>query len=778
MSEEDAPVRRRAPTVLVSPDDGPTVGFVQGHGRQELLPEVRLADLPVAVRDHPAAVLLVDVRVGRVVFVNDVARELAPGVSLPVDLEDWSRAAGLCSLAGRPLPAGRTSLSEIALGRSPRGLQVSTAGRPGGSPAPETLWVTAVPLHGANAPLHSQTLLVLLPVQSTRTGVGGRVGPADVGTGRSVVASGLAVAISDPRVPDTPLIWVSPSFEQLTGYPGREVVGRNCRFLQGPDTDPEAVSRMRSGMVAGETTGATLLNYRRDGSAFYNHFFVSPVYDADGALAHLVSVQSDVTERVLVARERDAAQALARRAGAQAERAHYLAERARTAQAGAEEARRSAQLLLALSEAMTATSTVDDVARTITAVLVDRLGASGGDLFVLDPAGTELRRVSLDGETTDTDVARARIGCEEDAPAAVAVRTHRSAFHRDRLSLLAAHPGIPGHGGVPVTGASAHLPLIAGGEAVGALVVLWEANRQVTSRQREALQVVARYTAEAVRRAVLVAERRTVVDVLQRSLLTNLPRVDRLELHALYRPAAQREHVGGDWYDAVPGPDGSTNLIIGDVTGHDIEAAALMGQMRGLLRAFAFEGTGPPGEVVARLDRALAGLGVDGLATVLLARVERGGTSGAAAPLRVRWTNAGHAPPVLLHADGSVDVLETEADLLVGLVPGTPRSDHVQDVPVGSTLLLFTDGLLEGSRRSIDEGLVALRRVLRTHARCGVEELLGHVVDELAGGSPDDDCTILAARVQPGGAVAAATGGPGPRVVELRPGGRRPAPAL
>ncbi|MFC3690359.1 SpoIIE family protein phosphatase [Aquipuribacter hungaricus] len=697
--------------------------------------EAAALTLPAVAHDFPAAVLLVDTDAGAVVFVNDLARQLAPGLELPADLEAWSREAQLQVVSGGPLGDSSTPLASIVAGDPSTGRQVSAALQSGASTAREALWAIGMPLHEAPEPLRARSLLVLLPLRFPEAIADAQAAAAASRAHRSVLSSGLAIAISDPTADDDPLVWVSRSFEQLTGHTSAEVLGRNCRFLQGPDTDPDAVARVREGLAADRTVSVTLLNYRHDGSAFYNHLVVSAVFDAAGRLSHRVAVLSDVTGQVLAAHERDAARA--------------EADRARRAEVAAEDARRFGRLLLSLSEALTATTTVEQVAAAITDVVATELGAAGGGLLLADTHRQHLDFVTLEEMPPGTDAAWSRIGWDADAPVAVAVRSRQPVYYPDRDALLAAHPTITDQADVPVMGASANLPLVAGGEVAGAVFLYWDRSYVVLEHQQDVLAAVARYTAQAVQRAQLLTERRTAAEVLQRSLLTRLPEPDHLELRARYVPAAVDEHVGGDWYDAVVLPDGSTTVVIGDVAGHDIAAAARMGQLRGLLRAYAFDRAEPPSEVVARLDRAVTVLHPDTLATLVMARVEQTEADRQAGLRRVRWTNAGHLPPIILHADGSTEVLTTVPELLVGLQPGAARSDHDHVLLPGSTFLLFTDGVVEHRGRSIDDGLTDLRGVLSRHATASLQDLLDQVVAELVGSSPDDDCAVLAVRAHP-----------------------------
>jgi PAS domain S-box-containing protein len=137
---------------------------------------------------------------------------------------------------------------------------------------------------------------------------------------RAIFASDLAFTISDPTKPDNPLLWANPAFSLMTGYDLAEVRGHNCRLLQGPGTDRSTVDRLRDGIAKRQSVAVTLLNYRKDGTAFWNHLSVSPVFDGDGQLLSYVGVQSDVTDQVQIESERAQAYTAERAARRDAER--------------------------------------------------------------------------------------------------------------------------------------------------------------------------------------------------------------------------------------------------------------------------------------------------------------------------------------------------------------------------------------------------------------------------------------------------------------------------
>lgn len=239
---------------------------------------------------------------------------------------------------------------------------------------------------------------------------------------------------------------------------------------------------------------------------------------------------------------------------------------------------------------------------------------------------------------------------------------------------------------------------------------------------------------------------RVVALALQDAMLTRLPTSADLLLAARYLTAAEEDQVGGDWYDALVLPTGRTSLIIGDVIGHDIEAAATMGQLRNILRALVWDRDEAPAAVVGRLDRAIRELHIDTIATVVLATVGPPAPDDPTSVATLQWSNAGHPAPVLIHADGTAIALDATTDVLLGVQPDTVRRDHHHRVPPGATLLLYTDGLVETRTHAIDDGQLRLLDAARTHHRRELGELLDAVISEMVGDRPRDDVAVLAAR--------------------------------
>ena len=256
---------------------------------------------------------------------------------------------------------------------------------------------------------------------------------------------------------------------------------------------------------------------------------------------------------------------------------------------------------------------------------------------------------------------------------------------------------------------------------------------------------VGRRAGLALHHARLYGQQRALADALQHSMLTDPPEPEDCEIVVRYVPAAAGAEIGGDWYDAFLEPGGATVLAIGDVVGHDTTAAAAMGQLRGLLRGISFSGGAPPAQVLTQLDLAVRGLGLDTMATALVARLEREDDG----RTQLRWSSAGHPAPVLLRPDGQVQVLDGDLpDLLLGVDPTVDRHDRVAVLPAGSTVLLHTDGLVERRDRDLDAGSAALVAVLAESAALPLADLCDRVLERLFLPDAEDDVALLAVRLR------------------------------
>ena len=295
------------------------------------------------------------------------------------------------------------------------------------------------------------------------------------------------------------------------------------------------------------------------------------------------------------------------------------------------------------------------------------------------------------------------------------------------------------------------VPTVEDGEVTGVIVSF----RDLTDRRAAEHQA-----AELGRVSRAAAAQRELSDRLQQARLTPPPEPDHLHVAVRYQPAEHDTQVGGDWYDAFLQPDGATMLVIGDVVGHGSDAAAAMGQLRGLLRALAYDNDESPAATLTRADRAAQGLAVSTLATAILARIERHPDVPMTGRRVLRWSNAGHIPPIMLAVDGTTTLLESRPELMLGVDTGARRDDHTADLPDGSTLLLVTDGLVERRGSDLDEGMDRLRAVLADLGGQPLEELLDTVLARLVPGRGEDDVAIVAVRAHPEDRPRPAEAGP------------------
>jgi serine phosphatase RsbU (regulator of sigma subunit) len=288
------------------------------------------------------------------------------------------------------------------------------------------------------------------------------------------------------------------------------------------------------------------------------------------------------------------------------------------------------------------------------------------------------------------------------------------------------------------------LPLTVHGEAIGGLSLVNVGDRAPhTPTEVETAMEVARRGALALDNARLYGRQLKVAETLQRSLLTPPPSTEDFDIAARYRPASRHTLVGGDFYDAFVQPDGAILLVVGDVVGHSVEATAAMSELRSTVRALAYDHGDGPGVTLQRTDRALTGLGFGTLATVLIASLEQSPPPDGGRRWLLRWSSAGHPPPLLLRANGGVEVLERPAERLLGTGEATSHSDHLLDLHPGDTVVLYTDGLLEHQRTGIDEGLRRLAVVLEGLAGRSAAEICDEILDRVVTGPADDDVALL-----------------------------------
>jgi len=549
---------------------------------------------------------------------------------------------------------------------------------------------------------------------------------------RALEATDVSVVISDPRREDNPLIWCNPAFSRLTGYPLDEIAGRNCRFLQGRNTDPATVARIRAAVSLRQPVTEVLLNYRRDGTAFWNQVTISPVRDEHGELVNFVGVQIDVTERMLVQHERQAALV------------------------AAEEARKGLWLLTEATNWMTETLDVTGAATRLAELAVPALSDYCCVDLLDQPGVGAARRVVAKHRGVEETAALYRLGelltpyvggtdplsqvLSDGPPVLIPEMPEGPSVLTEDDEVLKLYRALRPRSTIVV-------PLRARGRVLGALTLVTEQpyGRRYEQRDLHLANDLAGRAGLAVDNARLYAMEHAAAETLQRSLLPAVPAVEGLSVAARYLVSADEATVGGDWYDLLPLPDGAVGLAVGDVVGHDLRAAAAMGELRGVLRSYAWEGL-TPGQVLDRCDRLVQGLDMGAMATAVYARLERPRPDGSRL---LRYANAGHPPPLLRQPGGRTDFLDRHLSPLIGAVDAQGRASAVEFCAPGSVLLFYTDGLTDVP------GLDAVKRTeLLRHTLAGVEDdvdiekLCDRVLEALASPQLRDDVALLAVRIE------------------------------
>ncbi|CAL9326763.1 PP2C family protein-serine/threonine phosphatase [Streptomyces sp. SudanB52_2052] len=368
-------------------------------------------------------------------------------------------------------------------------------------------------------------------------------------------------------------------------------------------------------------------------------------------------------------------------AAGRAQREAFAAER--SARNEAESARRRLTFLADASAVLTASLNHEEIVRRLPDLLVPEY-ASSVDVWLFDHEDDKHR------------------SAPHPAAAVVAARTGRPQYAAD-------HPGnLPGVDDQPPSALDPTRPLLCvplptRRAPLGVLTLSppgarWDPDDAVM------LIELTRRASIAIDNARRFEHNRDIAETLQRALLTDLPATPGLSLAARYLPATHGLNIGGDWYDAFPQRDGGLITVVGDVTGHGLHAAVMMSQLRTALRAYAVDGDSP-GRLLTRLHRFLHHLQPDLYATAVIARFHPDEPT-------LTWAAAGHPPPVLRLADGSVRVLDAKPGAMLGIPLTQEIADHTVRVAPGSTLALYTDGLVERRAQGIDPGIGRLATAL------------------------------------------------------------------
>jgi PAS domain S-box-containing protein len=509
----------------------------------------------------------------------------------------------------------------------------------------------------------------------------------------------------------------------IIGLPAEEVRGRRVRDVLGPTLGEQVEGYLTRVFTTGEPVinhevhGPTPLHPDEDRWYQVSYFQLN---DADGKLVGAASLVSDVTEQ------------------------HNVRERLREA---TERLALLGQVSELLASSLDLDRTLDALARLVVPALADHC------IVDLIDENEELRRQSI---VHAPDVAP--VGAEPWAnpgdvvrypdahPVAQSLATGRSV----RLAALPVDIDYDALAPTAVSAAYARsvgvqsalaVPLVTHGQTVGVVSFVASASgRRYTLDDQRLAEEIAVRAAAAIDNAQLFRRQQETALTLQRSLLPGeLPQTDDLYTAAAYFPAADGGQVGGDWYDVIPLTSGRVAIVIGDVMGRGIRAAALMGQLRAVVRGYAIQDL-PPVDVIAYLDEFVRNLDENSIVTCVYAvydPVDRA----------ICISNAGHLPPLLVNGAGVTKVLDNNTGIALG-AGRAPFEQFEIDVAEGDGLVFYTDGLVETRATDIDEGIAALAAAVAPLPE-SVDEACRLALTVHAPERQDDDVAVLVVRLRP-----------------------------
>jgi PAS domain S-box-containing protein len=291
------------------------------------------------------------------------------------------------------------------------------------------------------------------------------------------------------------------------------------------------------------------------------------------------------------------------------------------------------------------------------------------------------------------------------------------------------------------------VPLMLSNRVLGVLHVGSVQVRRFSGDEIALVELAGERAAMAIDHAHVYERERSTAETLQRALLpAKLPHLESMRTAVRYVPASGSVEIGGDWYDVIPLVNGDVGVVLGDVTGHGLDAAVLMAQLRHGLRAYALDGF-DPAEIANRLDTLIYSPFLENLATLVYAAIT---------PDReVKYVNAGHLPPLVIEPEGRTRLLEDQSGLPIGCRHTSGYTTHMTQLAPGETLVLYSDGLVERRGESIDDGIARLRGIA-VHGPAEPQDLADHILRALLpGAGGEDDIALLVVRPEP---VAATTG--------------------
>jgi GAF domain-containing protein/anti-sigma regulatory factor (Ser/Thr protein kinase) len=428
-----------------------------------------------------------------------------------------------------------------------------------------------------------------------------------------------------------------------------------------------------------------------------------------------------LTPRRFTDEDRDLLQSAADRAALAIDHAQlFFAERA---------ARRQLEALQQVTDAALAYLSQDE----LLTELLDRISAilrsDTAAILMLEPGGRMLRARAAKGIEEEVEQ-RVTIPVGKGFAGRIAAESRPMVIddvhHADIANPILREKGIRSMLGVP---------LLIEGRVLGVLHVGTLTPRHFTDEDRDLLQHAADRAALAIEHAQL-SEQRRLAEALQRRLLPRrIAGIPGVEVATRYMPAS--DTLGGDWYDAFALGPGRIVVAVGDVVGHGLGAAAIMAQLRTALRAYAIDGH-TPGEVVERVNRMMWQLGPTAMTTLAYIVVDPMGES-------LDLVTAGHPPPLVITSDGEAAYLPLTGGVALGVTPTARYTAVAHPLPIGSTVMLYTDGLVESRVQPIDTGLERLRGL--ASGADDPEALCELVTAEMVPEKPADDIAMILARL-------------------------------
>lgn len=468
--------------------------------------------------------------------------------------------------------------------------------------------------------------------------------------------------------------------------------------------------------------GAYFRIRRRDGSLRWTHTQGSVRRDGTGRPVRIIGIIRDATDELAESRARLEVDV---------------------------ERRRQTSVVESTTAALAHARTVQDVIDVLKDHGLEHFGATSLVMGLLESGRIHLVAEGPEGSfVPGTRYTRV----DEEYPMSEVVRTLTPRFIESERDFAESYPLLWPHiKGLNITSA-AYLPLIAQARPIGALGLLYGDKTGFSSEERNLLVALGSSIAQSLQRAMLYEQEHDLAEGLQQAMLPRrIPVVPGAQIAVRYRSARMARDIGGDWYDIIALPGGRVGAIIGDVQGHDTDAAAVMGQLRIVLRAYAAEGH-TPATVMARASVFLDELDTDRFATCIYAEADM--STGV-----VQLVRAGHVDPLIRDIDGSCRRLPVEGGLPLGLSAEFGQLEYpvsTVELDPGQTLLLYTDGLVEQPGADLDDGMRLLTALVRGGPRD--LQLLADRLCEVAGErGGDDDVAILLLRRK--GAYTPQTGG-------------------